>query len=680
MLLPILPMSDKEIAKWKDRIKKARERQKKIHPWWEESRKDYVPSFSEDPKQYHTRLRTMRNYKNVHRKAAELVYQRPEMTIEPSPLLDSPEHGPMVSTHADIVNAKIGRNGIDIKRVAHAAACDWLIYGSGGTKLGYHAYVIPFEQPMLDPVTGQPVVDESGAPKTQTVPVPIPGASHCFMEHISPKAWLKPADWRSTDFDKAPWLAWQFRLSKVEAKRRWGSRVPEEITGPALDYDALHFDDGLGRDEMQDAVTGVEIWLLSHLERPDRPHPQHMSVLVFLDGVNAPVEYRDSPFQDLDERGALSPNSLIGNPIHPFLCRMMTDSADVQSDVAISLPMTHELDTHREQGSRQREITTLKWFYNAEKLPPDALDKALSAAMGGAIGLPDEVFNNPNGVFKALPDVRIPPDNYQQATLIDNDLSQMIGIDAGASGSTSAGSQTATETNYVAANVSARLGWEQGMFTDCLIASVTKYATLLARFLTVEEAAQIVGKERAEAWKQWVSQLPVRLAFSMVPDSSLRTDTPLDRKQWMDLYTYLSREPLMNRGYFLQRLLMKWHVDPTRGLLAEPPSDQPKMEPPKLSFNGDDLGAPQSPIVVDILKHYGIPVTPQAIALTGRLIEAAKLAEARDAAAAQTQGQPEHGGKAPQAESLDKHQSQETGAMQNTGAMVPNMAAPSGIQ
>lgn len=675
----LIPLDEKGMSRWKDRIEKARARQKLIHPWWQECRDDYVPKFSENPKQYHTRLRTNRNYKNVHRKAADLVYQRPEMTIEPSPLLDTPEQMSMVATHAEIVNAKIGRNGANIKWVAHAAACDWLIYGSGGTKIGYHSYFTPLEEPDVDPVTGQPLIDVHGAPKMRVVPVPIPGASHCFIEHISPKSWLIPHNWRSTDFDKSPWLAWQFSMPRAEAIRRWGNRIPKELQkGSSVAWDTLHFDDGLGHDQSGDEVTGVEIWYLSHLERVDRPHPQHMTVLVLIDGATDPVEHRDSPFQTLDNRGALTPDSLIGNPIHPFLVRTMTDSAYVQSDVAVALPQTHELDTHREQGSRQREITTQRFFYNKEKLSPTDLDDALSAAQGGAIGVSEAVFTDPAGIFKAMPESRIPPDNYQQQAMIDNDLSQTWGIDANTSGVSSGGSQTATETGYIQANVGARMGWDQGVFTDCLIAAITKYATLLARFLDVEDAANIVGMERAQQWKQWVAALPVRLAFSMVPDSSLRNDTPLDRKQWMDLYTYISREPLANRAYFLQRLFLKWHVDPSRALLAQPPSEQPKMEPPSFSVNGDDLGKPQAPIIAEMLRHYGIPISPEAVAMTGRLIEAAQMMEMQAKIAERAPQQPEHGGKAPQMESLDKHQADETGAMQNTGLLNPSMAG--GIQ
>jgi hypothetical protein len=47
--------------------------------------------------------------------------------------------------------------------------------------------------------------------------------------------------------------------------------------------------------------------------RDDVVHPQHQTHLILVEGVKAePAEHKNSPHQRLDDKGALSPNSLIG--------------------------------------------------------------------------------------------------------------------------------------------------------------------------------------------------------------------------------------------------------------------------------------------------------------------------------------------------------------------------------
>jgi hypothetical protein len=117
---------------------------------------------------------------------------------------------------------------------------------------------------------------------------------------------------------------------------------------------------------------------------------------------------------------------------------------------------------------------------------------------------------------------------------------------------------------------------------------------------------------------------------------------------------------------------------------------KPKQEEPKvsLSFKGEDLSplSPQSPIVLDILMKSGMQIDPVALVRAQDLGQQAAARQVVEAAASavgeEKPGQPEHGGKVAQLESLDKHATDITGGMQNSGEMMPGMGGgqPGGAQ
>jgi hypothetical protein len=334
---------------------------------------------------------------------------------------------------------------------------------------------------------------------------------------------------------------------------------------------------------------------------------------------------------------------------------------------------------------QQRDVNNTKFFYNTDTLGADELQKATEAPIGGMIGLPAAAFGDPGGPIRALPHGPYARENFQFNDYIDADLSRTHAIDATSSGTTES-SVTATEAQLRQANVNVRLGWEQGFVADWFVQGATKYATLMQRFLPTEEAAAIVGDQAAAAWEAWRRTSASRLAFTMAPDSSLRNDTPLERKQLQDLYTYLANDPGMNRAYLREKLLLKYHLDPAKAVLPPDQVPKPTPQPPvlSLSFKGEDLNplSPQSPVVLDILSKLGVQIDPQAITNALQLGALAMAQQqqvaAAEAAATGPDGAPPHGGKVAPMESLDKHNADLTGGMQGSGQMAAGLAGGMG--
>lgn len=699
---PVPVTSTKDGKFWRGQIDRAIRARVDLEPWWDANDKAYAPKGSETPESYGACINTNRDFTLVERKKADLFYQRPEVSAQPTPLMDLPILGPDgkpfmpptsdgqqpqpipgtvgVQAHEEIVNELLGPDGIDAVRMAHQTIFDVLdLSGVGFTKMGYESVTIPTPVTRLvtDPATGKQAVDPGGAPIEEPVLDPLTGKQKiadvpiheaCFWQHFSPKQALVPADFRSTEWDRAPWLGYRGQLPLTPGNRA-KYRLPADFEGGKTDT-SLYFDRGGSVDAGEQVFTVNEIWYRSCLYREDRPHPEHLTHLVIVEGIDDPVIEEDSPDQTLDDRGQLTPDSLIGFPIHPLNMRTRTDSAWPPADATITRPLVNELNVNRTQAVQFRDAATLKWQYNTDVLPNEAVGKIVRSPIGGMIGVPGEAFAG-EGAIKELPQGSMPRENVIVAEQIDSDIARSWALDAGQQGVQSGSAQTATAEQIQQSNANARLDFERGIVLQWYCKGVTKFATLVQRYLPVERAAKIVGPQRAQVWDVWRRTVASNLAFTAMPDSALRVDQAVDRKQAQDLYSFLANDPYVQkgRGKLLEKLLRKFHVDPA-GIVAPP--DPSKPEPPKLafSFKGEDLVAPQAPIVLEIMAQGGITIKPETVQLAQALLAqsqqlAAQAGDGEDAPG--PAGDPAHGGKLAPQESLSKHHSEQTGGMQGVG-------------
>ena len=652
-----LPLPEDDRRQWDGAIEQSRAAKKTVLPWMDANLAKYAPRLDASPDSYGQALNTNRDFTLVERKIPELFYQRPDVSAIPSPLFAGMEH--LLDTHTLILNEKLGLDGVHAKALMRSVLFDIECpAGAGWTIMGYDATTV--DVPMLDPLTGRETM------------APVPIHEDCYWRHVSPKQGLKPSGFRSTRWDDAPWLGVEFELPvRVAKRKRW---VPDDYRGATPSPD-LYFDFGYGSHAGEEVARGVLIYYKSALYRDERPHPQHYTLLILMDGVEPPAEHKDSPLQTLDAQGRLTPDSLLGNPIHPFTIRTLTDSSEVPSDCTISRPLVNELNTFREQMVQFRDAAILRWMYNVDTLPAEALAKIVRSPMGGFIGVPAEAFVG-DGAIKELPHGSYPRENFSINDYIDNDLARTHAIDEGQSGVSSHGDSTATEEQLKQNNVNARLGYERGIVLDRYLQGVTKYSAIVQRFLPVEEAAKIVGPERAQEWDSWRTAVPASLAFTALPDAALRTDLASERKRRMDEYTYWANDPFINRVELLKQTLPYLGYGP-KVLNETPPEKSPEPTKPGLSLKGEDLNPlmPQFPILVEVLAQCGIKISPQAIQQAQDAAMNQVLMQQTVAAASATDGEGEpdtaHGGKVAQMEGLDKHQVDKTGGMQGSGQPAP---------
>lgn len=687
----------KTLRVWIDLARAERQRHE---PWWEANLKAYAPTAGQRPDQYGADVNTNRDFVLVERKKADLFYQRPDVTLQPTPLVETPvpqrdaqgqpaldpQTGQPVTTsalpalqaHQEILNEQLSADGVDAVQLVHQALFDVLCTaGIGFTVMGYEAVLRP--APMeVAPAQVDPVTGAERVPATVAM-VPVPIHEQCFWRYVSPKQAIIPHDFRSTTWDTAPYLGYEFTLPLTPTTRQ-RFKLPAEFTGSRAKAAEQHFDHGSATaDDPRPGpvVTGVALWYKSALFREDVFHPDHLTYVVLIDGLDEPAIHEDCPYQSLDDRGRLTPDSLRGFPMHPLSIRVMTDTAYPPSDCTMIRPLVNELNVFRTQMVQYRDAQILRWMYNTGTLPPDALQKIIRSPVGGMIGVPPEAFHG-EGAIKELPHGSMPRESFASNDYIDADISRTTAIDANAAGVQSTQDQTATEAQIQAGNANARLDFERGRVLDWYVRGVTKFSTLLQRYLSVEDAAAIVGPDRAAFWDQWRTTVPAALAFTAMPDSALRVDQAVDRRQWQDLYTYLANDPWVGqgRGKLLERGLRKFHIDPT-GIVNPPPPPSPQQPATSFAFKGDDVVSPQAPIVVELLQQLGFKISPQAVQQSQGLLLQQQQLDAAAAAEASAGGTPDtaHGGKLPQMASLDKHAAQDGLGMQGVGGVTPQGGA-----
>ena len=678
--------SSKDGAYWRQQVDLAIAKRQRYEAWWDACLRKYAPSTATTPDAYGAEVHTNRTFTLTERKKADLFYQRPDVTLQPTPLMEGPIAGYStgqvdpktgqpatvpasyaLAAHEEIVNEKLGEDGIDATDMMDAVLFDLICTQAVGfTKMGYESFTVPLEQP--DPLTGEPVS------------VDVPVAERCFWEHFSGKQAVIPADFRSSKWDRARFLGVQFELPLTPGNRT-KFKLPPDFTGSHTDkrqyYD--HGDTDAGGEQV---FTGVEIWAYSIYFREDVAHPDHMTQIVLVDGIPEPVIQRDSPYQTLTPQGTLTPDSLIGNPIHPFSTRKLTDAAYVPSDATMILPLENELDVFRTQMVQFRDAQTLRFIANGDVLPADALQKIVRSPIGGITVVPGEAFVG-EGAIKPLEGGSMPRESFQSNDYIDNDMARTTAVDSSASGVQSDKSSTATEQQIVASNANARMDKERATILKRYIKGVTKFSTLIQRYFPVQEAAAIVGEQRAMAWDAWRTTANSALAFTAIPDSALRVDQAVDRKDSRDFYSFVAQDPYVQKGRMklLEKLFRKHHIDPS-GILAAP--DPAKPEPPKLSIaiKGEDFVSPQAPIMIEIAQQLGLTISAENVALSQALLQQSLTlaAQAGDAGDAKPGANTKHPGKQPQTENLSKHHADTTGGMQGVGGSAALGAAGGHLQ
>lgn len=691
----MLPMSEADLNTWWQAVELARARRKREEATWQVLFDAYLPPKDASADSINSNV----HFRNTESKKAKLFAQLPEFQLTPdeklSGLVDPATGQPMdladvISTKRAVLNKLLGRRHAKLLDTIDDVLFDALqTSGIAASKICYEADFQPQQQQVpttTAPVPGsvlglQPPVQQF---EMQTVQVPIYERFRWYR--FSPTMLLIPHDWRSTRFDDAPWLGMEFNLPLKEAIRR--GLVPEGTAGNATsDETHLKQRNDTDRDTIGPRVKGVEIWCHAVQFRDGVYHSELFDYLVLIDGdKKTPAAYKPSPYQTLGPDGRLTPDSMIGNPIHPLALRTLTDAAWIPSDAAFTNPLVKQKNTWRAQDIKLRDSNIAR-FFHADSIK-EQVDKLADTDTGQGVGIPDEMMKQgKDSLIVPIPHLERAQSDIQGEASISRDIDETLALGSNQGGNVNNKVLSATEIATAQTASNSRLHKEQMRFIDSwLLPGVQKFDSLVMRFADTTEYVEIAGTDGAKRLQAYNKTLVLgRYSYDAKPDSQLQADAAGDRENALKYVNFTAKSPVVDPVMEMRWLASKFGVDPA--MIRQPPAPPPDKPNVTWSIKIEDFYGPGAEVARQLAEQVGVHITPDAIAMAKTIgslyaaAEAAKGAQQPDPGAPKQLVTAPHGGAAEKADVISKHSADATGRMPGrTPEGAPHASTPGMVQ
>ena len=635
------PMSEEDLKAWEGRVSRAQARRQTYEGRWQSSLERYFRSKADNYD-----VNALLDFRHVETKKAQLFYQTPEVQLHPIDPQNPELPGlALLPLRQKVLNHTLGPDGTDVKRAIHETLFDCLAAsGFLVVEIGYDV------RTAQDPMTG--------------MATPIWGKP--FLSRVSPKKLLIPDDFRSTQFDRAPWLGVSATMPLTRAKIAF--QLEEDFTASAQKDEHVfeHAEAASGGGDQ--LVEYTTIWYRAEDFDGTIVNPELYRRLILVKGLEQPAQHVDSPFQAIDEVGQLTPMSMRGNPIHVGTLRDLSDAAYVPSDLQMGEQLANEVNKFRTQLIRNRVARTPFNLIDPDGFPPGEVDK-IKAGEKTVFTKPGELMAGRIPILAVQPGQE-PRDNYTAQDYAERDWQGALGTADNQSGQLSKKKTTATEARITQTNSGARAEAEKDRLREYFIAAVRKFDTVLAWTMMEADLIRILGSQGAALWAQF-RELAGCYVYKVLPDSGIHVDAAQFRAQKLDEYNLLRKDPQINPAELLNGVVRALGYDPAKVVLPQAPEAGPDPAKVSFAFKGEDFVGPQAPIVAEICVQAGYTISPSAIQQTTTAVAVGQamgqLGPDGKPAAPIGDASKGHGGSASVTEPVNQHQTERTGGVQGVG-------------
>lgn len=699
---------------WKKELKAAEQkRDDDFKPDWDHNVKSYLakPLISTPDID---KIIVPKDFANVEQKKAQLFFQIPKIQCTPR----RPEFEDVVPLAQAVLRFYLSRHRVDAMSCMNRVLFDCLCLSAlMCSKIGYESVqdgtkTVMTQQP--NPAAGQPapaappiggmppqgptatpgsVLGLSAPPQPQTIPVPQEApriiSERYFWEPISPAKMLIPEKFTGNNYDLAPWIGFEFVEPWDVAKRKYKLNDEDVSRSSGDDDHKIYSEKNVTTRAAVDTVRGWEIWYRASLYDPTEKNPDKIRLLILVDGYDQPVKHRDSPYQKFDPNTGELTIGMRGYPVHVGPIRDLTDSAFPPSETSISRALVDELGKFRTQMILLRDRAVSTMLVDEGRIGgPQTLEKIRRGILGAWVPVPNLDPNNPPVVEAAKAHTN--QDNYRANDYIDRDIDQVWAFGPNQHGQEASESRTATELSIAQTAANSRIGMDRNRVVDYFLKGCEKLWSLLQLFATDDEYVQIIGENGAARLQKWNRQtIAGEFIFDANADSAMQPDYNQERTFALKEYELLRKDPQVNPSELLHRVARAFDHDPARLIIEQPPQEHPQPVKAAFTFKGEDLdiGKPEFPIILALLRQSGYQIPDQLIAQAQqhKQMQSAVMAHAGVAdpgllpagseAVPPTPPMPPmpHGGMAEKAPRLNKHQDKTTGEQIGTKPLNQRM-------
>lgn len=550
------------------------------------------------------------DYANVEQKKAQLFFQSPEVALKAT----MPGLEKAVPVFQAVINEKLGPDEIDALSMVDEVLFDVLCpAGFGATKIGVDVVSAMVDVPIMSPEAATLAGLQPDQIPTQKAPSII--HQEYFWKRFSPGNLLYPDDFTGSNFDDAAWLGMRYPIDAAVGRREFKLAADTGKEVKLADDDMLMAPkpDGGGDRSATPKLICYEIWYKAALFDPKERHPKKIRQLVFVDGVDAPVIHRDSPYQAWDAFGRLV-TGMEGFPIHVLTTRYVSDQALPPADCDITRVLNDEKSKFRTQMIQNRDRSMPQRAINTQIAGQEFKD-AVTADSAKAFQAVIFVDGPVEEAIKPLALASYPRENYTANDYCDSDTAKAWGMGPNQLGADDEMDPTATGASIKQGNTDIRMSKERNRVLNWYAKGAAKLGAVIQLFADDTAYVQVTGAEgppKLEAWDK--TTIAGRYAFTVKADSGLKLDAMQEKRSALELYRVTANDPNIRRTELLKDIVNRYGFDADRLVaetLPEPPPDKPNIS---LSISGMDLNpvAPQYPAVLSILTKAGIAIPPGA--------------------------------------------------------------------
>ncbi len=573
----ILPLDDdgpNSYAAWKGAIDKAQQTITDLLPAWDARQRQYLNDTHLAPKGSRDHLKIPACYTYTEQKKSQLVAQLPRLVVT-AKRPDSAAAAPLVQAIMNHLVSMPQPEGVDamamLRQVQHDALVPSGIFGchigyemvQDGTKTMQTGTQPP---PPPDPLAPPGTPPPDGEPLMTEVPNVV--YERYFMDRITMAKALIPDGFdQSVDYDRAPWLGFEF-IDDLNLARVLWPVIPDDFEGlVGEDRHVINADGEEHRSTAPDRrklVKGWQIYYRTAIFDPTEKHPYKFRKLVLIQGLKKPVCHEDSKYQWLEPDGTLG--GMIGFPIHFGALKCVSDSAFPPSDTAFAMDLFQEINEGTSLMRQNRKRNVPQRVANKATMKEDDLsgfEKGITQAI-----IPVSAPNFIDGKFvgiQAVDQSHFPQENFSFFSIATRGLQETYGLGAAPTGALPEGTASTSATQAGAAQTSSasRVGLDRNVLMAWYARACEKLLPLVQRFMTTPQYVNLLGPNDAMVLTQWTKDnIQGKFAFSVLPNSSV--DLTEQRQEEMSWYAIAAKSENVNRRELDIELTRAFGKDPAR--------------------------------------------------------------------------------------------------------------------